>query len=262
MNRVFTDAEQNIAREKASRGYRRLIDELNIEMSSRGGATDFGTIRKHTSGPRSLMMAGTLTRQAKERFLWLGFVALDGLAKTAGQLVQTISLLSRDWPGAREQLARGSYLDVANTMSPDLGVSFSTVAVSAQTADILRQQIGEVEAAQTKVFERHAERKFLGPFIEEKAVHDLKRAFTIRYDADTRRYGHCLHYVDRLEEACGAPEKTQLVHTFGVISAPSGTKGYDTKAAEAGAEISASNLADLKAAIPASPIPPPQFNIV
>lgn len=256
MNRDITDEEREIAAEKASKGYRKLVDELNIELSSNGQSTDFAKTRKHTRGPNAMLLGGWLTRMSQDSFMWIN-LALNSVAHSLDHLVEAVSIMARQWPTVREQMAQGRYLDVVNTMDDGLGVSFATVAVSPKVADILSQQLSEVKVAQATVDERFKKSGFMGPFREEKMVYDLKHAFGIRHDAQSGCYGHCQIKVAKLEEALGDPfEDRRLVHTFGVIWSPATTSRGVKVGITADGEMTQNDLVVAEKAAPVISVPP------
>lgn len=254
-----TDAEHR--REQERRKQQEELKSYNLERASPTGTlTETGRARRHLNNKGK----DAVTSSGGPVSIYATAIIFNELAEKIGNTIRNILHLAHQWPDIKEHLKSATYIKVDNTMDAGLTVAFAPVSVSTATSDILKRQIGEVKAAQAIVHERHMQARFLGPFIEEKEVYRLKHAFHVRYDPDADCYGHCIRRVEQLEaelNVTNAP-KTEMAYIFGVTAAPVSSRGYDSKVAEVGAEISDSNLANIEAALPARPIPPPQFNIV
>jgi hypothetical protein len=253
------DAEHR--REQERRRQQEELKSYNLESASPTGTlTKTGRARRHLGNKGK----DAVTSSDSPISRYATAVVFNKLAERIGDAVRNILHLAHQRPDIKEHLKSATYIKVDNTMDAGLTVAFAPVSVSTATSDILKQQIGEVKAAQAIVHERHMQARFLGPFIEEKEVYRLKHAFHVRYDPDADCYGHCIRRVEQLEaelNVTNAP-RTEMAYIFGVTAAPISSRGYDSKIAEVGAEISESNLANIEATLPARPIPPPQFNIV
>lgn len=200
----------------------------------------------------------------KESSITTAFL-FNHFADNVKKAVEALIHLVHHWPTVTEHIKQSPYIHVADTMDHDLTVAFAPVAVSPKVADILKQQIELVREAQADIDREFETSAFLGPHpIQEKIAYEQKRAFHVRHNPDADCYAHCVTQVARLEEELGETDapKTEMAYIFGVIAAPAASRGYDNKVAEAGAEISASNLANIEAAQQARPVPPPRFNIV
>lgn len=228
-------------------------DKLSAEQRAHGGSTEFGQrverieIKKKpfgflTSFFNNYLVQGYLMGKALE-----GVNALSAAALIA------------QFPTLREQEEQRRYIQVADTLTPDLDVEFAQVSVSRDVAAQIEAEIAEVRMQDMIITQQFNRSGFMGPFIEEKTRYGLMQEFRLRHDSDSHQYAHCITRVAQMEHELGydSHKSPCMVRVFGVVSAacPTGRKPA-INIAEVGAEMTVSDQQALEKAAQVIVVPP------
>lgn len=260
MNKAQAEALIRLkAEQEASRQYRE--DQRDIAAEARdydGGATDRGKMRRWLPHKHNNSLAAAMLRRTS--YLAVIFQQLLN-EQTLKDFVMMATGLVQSFEDHAE---KNSYLKVADTLDPELGIRFAEVGVAEEVATQLKQEITEVQMQDTILSQKFA--RFHGPFLEEKKRIELINEYKLRAMAPEKpgapvEYAHCFQRVAEMHKQYADSPRTCSVRVFGVVSAPSTSKGLKVDVAEAGAEMTATDLAQKEAAVTVR-VPPPQFNFV
>ncbi len=246
-------ADRLRADQERSRVNQKERDTLSAEQRSHGGSTEFG--RRVERIEKKKKSFGFLTSFFNNPLVqgYLFSKALEGV-----NALSAAALLAQ-FPSLRDQEEQRRYIQVADTLTPDLEIEFAQVSVSRDVAAQIEAEIAEVRMQDMIITQRFNKSGFMGPFIEEKTRYGLMHEFRLRHDPDSHQYAHCITRVAQMEREldCDGQSGPCMVRVFGVVSAnaPAGRKPA-INIAEVGAEMTVSDQQALEKAAQVIVVPP------